>query len=121
MIWDHGSAMTPLTSQKTFGDDRDQYVKFDQITIYDHALTMFYGMNAYIFAVDHDEFLVLPQHVQPPVIHNTLLQGMGCCVAYGCIACVCSIPCMLHRVYGNKIPHIYAPSIVHSIMHNNTS
>lgn len=72
MVWDHGNALAPLAVVETFDDERGKYVKFDQITIYDHALTLFYGMNAYIYAADHDEFLVLPQHMQ---IHDTLLHG----------------------------------------------
>lgn len=56
--------------------DEFVYVRFDQIQIYDHALTAFSGMNAYLFIADHDDFLLLPRVVEAPVLHNTLLHGM---------------------------------------------
>lgn len=53
-----------------------EYAKYDQITAYNHAMTAFYGMNAYLYIADVDEFLIVPRLIDPPRIHNTIMQGM---------------------------------------------
>lgn len=76
MLWDQGTARAPLWAQQSFWGASKHYVKYDQILIYDHALTALYGMNAYMYLGDSDEYLVLPQEVPyGSKIHHHLLHG----------------------------------------------
>ncbi len=75
MLWDHGTAFAPISNKEKFPDD--PYAgQFDELVVYDHALTMLYGMNSYVLLADHDEFVILPQHMPFPAIHNTMMHGM---------------------------------------------
>ncbi len=75
MLWDHGFGKTMLSRQQTMFN-KFLYVRFDQIQIYDHALTAFSGMNAYLYIADHDDFLMLPKPMEAPALHNTIMHGM---------------------------------------------
>ncbi len=74
-MWDQGTARAPLWSKQIFSDGAKQYAKFDQIVIFDHILTALYGTNSYVYISDHDEFLVLPQSVAHPRVHNSIING----------------------------------------------
>lgn len=75
-MWDHEFGKTPLSRMQVM-HEKIVHIRFDQIAIYDHALTTFYGMNAYLYIADHDEFLIIPQPMDPPLLHNTMLQGVS--------------------------------------------
>lgn len=69
MLWDSGTAKTPMWTERKW------HIKYDQLTIYDHVLTMFYGTNTYVWFADHDEMLVLPHHLHHSV-HYFIQHGV---------------------------------------------
>ncbi len=81
-LWDHLFGKAPQWTTQSFYDGWTHYVKYDQLVIYDHALTMFYGLNTYLWFADHDEYLVIPHQVPHPQIHH-LISGNG----MECICC----------------------------------
>lgn len=85
MVWDQHSSRVPLLVKPHFTDRNDTYAKYDQQQVYDHALTMLYGMNAYVLIVDHDELLVLPQETpgdaEGSMLHKILLHGTSVALA----------------------------------------
>ncbi len=75
MLWDHGTALVPMITKGAIPDDPYfQIPMYDQLIVYEHALTTLHGMNAYAFFVDLDEFLILP--LPPSTVHNALDHGM---------------------------------------------
>lgn len=65
-----------MWTNQSFYEGSTHYVKYDQLVIYDHALTMFYGLNAYLWFADQDEYLVIPHKLPHPQIHQ-LIFGNG--------------------------------------------
>lgn len=76
MLWDHGSALAPLATRESLPPDDPHFPQYDELNVYEHALTIMYGMNAYILIADIDEYMILPQPLTLPSIHNALMQGM---------------------------------------------
>ncbi len=73
MLWDHGSAFAPMVTREAIPDD-PHFPQYDELNVYEHAMTVLYGMNAYVFIVDMDEFLVLGG--PPSTVHSALDHGM---------------------------------------------
>ncbi len=73
MLWDHGSALAPMVTREAIPHD-PHFPQYDELNVCDHALTILYGMNAYVFIVDMDEFLMLEGPT--PIIHSALDHGM---------------------------------------------